>query len=275
MIIGFLKWTVVALLLDTLLLFAVLPMVHDFPVLILVLSPAFLLFGVLIAMPSTAFIGMALAANGATLLSLQSAYEADFPTFVNAGIATVIGMTIAAVITAITRAVGAEWSARRLMRAAWADLEAAALHRGRHDRAVFAALMLDRFALVMPRLASADAGQDTAASRLLNGLRVGLNIVDLRRARYDMPEAARSVIDTMLDALAAYFRARAAGRSASPAPLVRDIDKALEAIAALPDGPGRRDALLGVVGIRSALLPEAPAYTPPAPAGHDVRVQPA
>jgi uncharacterized membrane protein YccC len=265
MIVGFLKWTVVALLMDTVLLFAVLPMVHDFPMLLLVLAPPFLLCGVLMATPALAFPGMAIVVNGATLLSLQSAYAADFPSFVNAGIAAIVGMAIAATVTAITRSVGAEWSARRLMRQAWAALEVAALRRGMGDRAVFAAHMLDRLAQLMPRLATADAENETAASKLLGDLRVGLNIVDLRRARHELPAAPRSAIEAMLDRLAAYFRRRAAGEAADPRALLDGIDAALAAIVDVPDAAGRRDALLGLVGIRCALLPDAPPYRPATP----------
>jgi uncharacterized membrane protein YccC len=262
MIVGFLKWTVAALLMDVILLFAVLPMVHDFPVLMLVLAPPFLLCGVLMAIPATAFAGMATIVNGATLLSLQSAYNADFPDFVNAGLSAVAGMAIAATVTAITRSVGAEWSARRLMRRAWTTLEQAALRRGQGDRAELAAHMFERLGQLMPRLATADAENDTAASRLFAELRVGLNIVDLRRARRALPDAARQAIDGLLDGLAAYFRRRAANESADPAAILDDIDRALEAIIQVPDCQGRRDALLGLVGIRSSLLPDAPPYRP-------------
>ncbi len=262
-IVSFLKLTIVALLLDFVLLFAILPQVHDFPVLLLALAPPYLVCGVLMAMPAVAPIGTTIMVIGNTLLSLQSTYDADFPSFINAGIAAIVGMTIAAVVTAITRSVGAEWSARRLMRAAWAALETAALRRGQNDRAVFAAHMLDRLGQLMPRLATADAENDTTAAALFAALRVGLNIVDLRRARHALPAAARAAIDAMLDRLAGYFHTRSLGRRADPAPLLGDIDAALAAIALLPDGDGRRDALLGLVGTRAALLPNAPPYQPP------------
>jgi uncharacterized membrane protein YccC len=268
MIVGFLKWTVVALCIDLVLLFAVLPMVHDFPVLMLVLAPFLLICGAMMGMPALAFPGMAIAVNGATLLSLQSAYDADFPTFINAGIAAVIGMALAAVVTAITRSVGAEWSAQRLMRQAWAALEVAARRRGQGDRAVFAAHMIDRLGQLMPRLASADAENNTAASQLMSELRVGFNIVDLRRARHAVPDQARAAIDAMLDALAAYFHIRAAGKPADPRPLLKDIDAALAVIAGLADSDGRRDALLGLVGVRCSLLPDAPPYRPAPPPLH-------
>ncbi len=262
MIVVFLKCTVVALLMDVVLLFAVLPLVHDFPMLMLVLAPPFLICGAFIAVPALAFPAMAITLNGATLLSLQSAYDADFPTFVNAGIASVIGMAIAAVVTAIVRSVGAEWSTRRLLRQAWAALAVAALRRGQQDRGVFAARMLDRLSQLMPRLAAADPDRDTTASGLMYDLRVGLNIVDLRRARHALPPAARSAIDAMLDRLALHFRGRAAGRPGDPAPLLASIDAALAQIAALADSAARRDALLGLVGVRCSMWPDAAPYRP-------------
>jgi uncharacterized membrane protein YccC len=266
-ILGFLKMTVLALLVDAALLFAVLPRVHDFPILLLVLAPVYLLGGVLMAMPAVAPAGTAFMVIGPTLLALQSSYTGDFAAFVNAGVAAIIGMALAATITAIIRSVGAEWSARRLMRQAWSALEAAALRRGQRDRGVFAARMLDGLSQLMPRLAAADAENDTTASRLLAELRVGLNIVDLRRARHALPDAARAAIDAMLDRLAAYFHQRAVGEPADPVALLDHIDAALSAVAALPDGDGRRDGLLGLVGIRAAILPQAPPYRPaPLPA---------
>jgi uncharacterized membrane protein YccC len=265
--VGFLKMTALALLVDAALLFAVLPRVHDFPILLLVLAPVYLLGGVLMAMPAAAPAATAFMVIGPTLLALQSSYTGDFASFVNAGATAVIAMAMAAAVTAIIRSVGAEWSARRLLRQAWSVLEAAALRRGQRDRGVFAAHMLDRLSVVMPRLASADAENDTTASRLVAELRVGLNIVDLRRARHALPDTARDAIDAMLDRLATFFHQQAAGEQPDPAPLQGPIDAALSALAALPDGEGRRDGLLGLVGIRAALLRDAPPYRPgPVPA---------
>ncbi|MGY3599358.1 putative membrane protein YccC [Bradyrhizobium sp. USDA 4341] len=61
--------------------FALVPGISHVEVLIAALAPTFLLYGFLIARPKTAPIGMALAANTATLLALQSTYSADFASF--------------------------------------------------------------------------------------------------------------------------------------------------------------------------------------------------
>ena len=66
---------------DALYLFAILPAIDGFVMLCVVLAPPFLLYGWLAARPSTSGTGMALAANGATLMALQSTYSADFASF--------------------------------------------------------------------------------------------------------------------------------------------------------------------------------------------------
>ncbi len=260
MIKGFLAWTVVALAMDAVLLFAVLPLVHDFTTLALVLAPPFLFCGVLMGMPATSFVGMALVANGATLLSLDGTYDADFASFANAGVAAVLGMAMAGVVTAITRTVGEDVAARRLLRHARAELATAIRRRGRQDRGLFAARLLERLTHILPRLSAADAAQAAMAARLLADVRVGLNIVDLRRARHALPGGARATLDRMLDRLADHIAA-----PTDPAPVLEAIDAALGEIAALPDDAGRADALLGLVGIRCSLFPDAATYRPAAP----------
>ena len=76
-----------ALLIDAVYLFAILPLVHDFEMLVLVLAPVFLLLGLLMAMPATAAAGGPIAFIAATELALSSSYSADFAAFTNGGIA--------------------------------------------------------------------------------------------------------------------------------------------------------------------------------------------
>lgn len=267
-ILGFLRWTAVAVVLDAVLLFAVLPMVNGFEMLVLALAPPFLLFGILMARPGTAFAGLALAANGATLLSLQETYSADFASFANAAIATVLGMGAAAMLTRLVRSVGAEAGALRLLRANWLDLAEAAERRGKGDRAAFAGLMLDRLGLAAPRLAAVEAGGTVAAGDLLAELRVGLNILDLRRARHVLPAPVARAVDAVLDGVADVFRSRArATRRLQPAPppvaLLARVDEALSLVTTEVPPASQQDALLGLGGLRRALFPDAPPGLPP------------
>jgi uncharacterized membrane protein YccC len=214
-IISFATWSVVAVAVDAVYLFALLPPVHDFPMLALALAPAYLLFGALTAMPATSGIGLALSANGATLLSLQSTYNAEFEPFINSAVALVVGMATAALVTAIVRSVGAEWSALRLLRRIWAEVAEAAARTGQGDRARFAGIMLDRIGLVAPRIAAAGPGSEAGAVDALVDLRIGLNIVTLRRVRRSLPPIARTRVEEALAGLAGYFGERARGRRAA------------------------------------------------------------
>lgn len=255
---GFAKWTLVALVVIGIYLFGILPAITNPEMLVLALSPTFLLYGYLIASPATFFIGMLLAANTATLMALQQTYNADFATYANSSIAFFVGTEMSVVSIRLIRSVGSEWSVRRLMRRGWIAIAEAAEQRGNRDRAAFAGLMLNRIGLLAPRLAALK-DSDLRNVDNLRELRVGLNIVDLRRARHHLSRSTLQAIDGMLDQLAMCFRKYSGG--AMPDELLAKVDHALAA-AMGERGSARADALIGLVGIRRGLFPEAPAYQP-------------
>jgi uncharacterized membrane protein YccC len=254
---GFAGWSLVSVIVVGFYLFAVVPAITDIEVLIAALAPTFLLYGFLIARPATGFIGMALAANTSTLLALQSTYTADFQSYANSSIAFLTGMAMAAVVTRLGRTVGAEWIAQRLMKTSWTTLAVTAERRGLNDRAAFAGLMLDRLGLLTQRIAAMDeAGRGDVVN--LSQLRVGLNIIDLRRARRLLAPSTLEAIDDMLSAFAVAARSHAGGEL--PAELLKRIDLALARTVEEPAGKPREDALIGITGIRRALFPHAAAY---------------
>ena len=264
----FLRWSSIAIIVDGVYLFAILPAIDGFVMLTVALAPAFILYGLANARPATAPIGMALAAIGATLLALQETYSADFSCFVNTGIATVIGMGAAGVLTKLIRSVGADWSAWRLVRSNWLSLAEAATRRGRRDRAAFAGLMVDRISLVAMRPSRITVRQAPSTNKLQVDLRIGLNIVDLRRARQDFPPAVLQAVDAALDEVAEYYRALVrrdpfAEPGKGPGPtLLRRIDDAISLVSSLPGGTARHYAIQGLVGIRLGLYADAAPFTP-------------
>ena len=255
---GFAWWSIVSLPVVAVYLFAVLPMVSNVEMLIVALAPSFLVFGVLLARPAKALAGLALAIMTATLLALQSTYSADFAGFANTGVSLVIGLATAAVMTRLTRSVGAEWSARRLIRQNWVTLASAAERRGRGDRAAFVGVMLHRLGLLVPRLAAIPENELLDVDNL-GELRVGLNIVDLRRARHGLAPRTLRAMDDLLDQLAVAFHSHAGGPM--PPELLTHIDLALTEVG----DDMSQDALIGLVGIRRGLFPDAPAYQPKTP----------
>ena len=260
-ILGFATWTAVAAAAIGVLLFGILPQVHDFATLVMVLAPPLILCGLLMTFPRTMPVGLALGVNGNALLAIQDRYASEFGAYVNSALALVVGIVLAAVVTRLVRSVGAEHGARRLVAASRADLARAARRRGRGDRAAFAHLMLDRLGLLVPRLAAAGPDSDLSRIDTLAALRVGMNLVSLRRARHGLPPGAVAALDAALDAVAEHYERP---RGPACASLLAVIDAALLAIGAVDTAEGRREALLGLAGLRRALFPGAPpAGAPP------------
>jgi uncharacterized membrane protein YccC len=258
-IVAFIYGAMTALLIAAVYLFAILPMAHDFVMLALALAPVFLLLGVLMARPATAGFAGPVAFLTATLLTLTSAYSADFPAYANGAAATVVGLGAAAVVLRLVRSVGADWSAQRLLRANRADVAAAASHAGAADRLAFASLMLDRLGAVIPRIAASADGADEAARRALAEIRVGINVVDLQRALAGCAGLPADALHRVLRGVAAHFRARAA--SPPDAALLAAIDDGIRTCGG-GGVPQRRDMLLALAGIRRALFRDAPPYQP-------------
>jgi hypothetical protein len=99
----------------------------------------------------------------------------------------------------------------------------------------------------------------------MRDLRLGLNIVDLRRARHALAADAASAVDDLLVSLSRYLEGAArAGAAAVPPPpaLLGTIDEVIGTVVSGPPHTMRRDALLGLAGIRHALFPAAPLYAP-------------
>lgn len=163
-------------------------------------------------------IALPLVVNLTALLSLQNTYSANLQSFVNAAVAMVLGIGFAVVLTRLFRSVGAEWSARRLVRQGWRTLADAADGHGAQDRQHFAARMLDLLGLLAPRLALTPEGSDLASVDMLNEVRVGLNILQLRRARHGLPASSRDAVDAMLRDVAAHYRRQVARKRPLPGP---------------------------------------------------------
>ncbi|MCC4619720.1 FUSC family protein [Xanthomonas cassavae CFBP 4642] len=255
---SFLTWAGVASVVAGIYLFGIFPAIHDFQMLVLVLAAVFLPLGALLHRPRTMLIALPLVVNLTALLSLQNTYNANIQSFVNAAVAMVLGIGFAVVLTRLFRSVSAEWSARRLVRQGWRTLADAADGRGTQDRQLFAARMLDLLGLLAPRLALAPEGSELASVDMLNDVRVGLNILQLRNARHDLPHARVEAVDAILAAVAAHYRQQVADKRVLPAPAVlRDrLDASLSRVGQSAAGP-QRDALLGLIGLRHSLFARA------------------
>nr|WP_281418598.1 FUSC family protein [Ancylobacter oerskovii] len=238
--------------------FAILPMVHDFEMLVLVFAPPFLLLGLIIPRPQFNMLGVLMAVNTASFVAMQNRYNVDFATFANEGLAAVVGLTFAFAWTIATRPFGAEMAARRLVLAGWKDLAETASGHHRDDHERLAGRMLDRLGQLVPRIAVVD-DRELAKVDGFAEVRVGFNIVELQKTRREFAEGERAAVDAVLAGVAGLYRERMARRGfvAPSDELCATLDNALRLIACQEGGVARRtiDAL---VGLRRALFPDAP-----------------
>jgi uncharacterized membrane protein YccC len=264
---NFMKFTILSAPVSALYVLVLLPLVHDFGMLVLVCAPVFLVIGAYCGRASTAPSAMAMLFGIAGTLSMHdTSVNVDLPSFFNSQLAQVLGIFAAALVTRLVRTVGADWSAERIRRATWKELGVmAAAARGADVDDAYAVRMVDRIALLAPRVAQADAVvRNDTVEGALRDLRSGLDIVALQRARPAMPSVG---IGSVMQGVSRLFRLRGAGHEAAPpAALLSDLDLALEG-ALSQETAASRAAITALVGLRRRLFPAAPAALSPSNTG--------
>ena len=247
---GFFVWTIVSSLLAGLYLFAVLPNVHEFGMLVILLAGPFIIAGSFIPQPRFTLASMLTAVNTATFLSLQGAYDANFLTFVNSNLSGCAGLLFAFLFIRVCRPFGAEVAAARLTRSGWADVVIAASPHAIAMQTNMASRMLDRLMQLLPRLSASDDDRHPSIESFRD-LRVGLNALDLQQMRRTLTEDLRRPIDVVLAGIRQYFQQCIEQRKRLPPPpeLAARID---DALALDIEGIG---ALHALVGLRLSLFP--------------------
>jgi uncharacterized membrane protein YccC len=250
----FMNYTILSIPVSALYLLVLLPAIHGFEMLALVTAPVFLLLGVLVARPATAARAMAFLFGVAGTLSLQDTGTSDLISFINGMMGQLAGIGAAVMFTRLLRTVSADWTARRLLRAGWAELAALGQTFRTPSITEMSARMLDRIGLLTPRLAMAGPQRDLAAVDALNDLRVGLNMTQLLAARPPQSIAQRP----LMQALSAHFRSRSDQHAAAEPALLAQLDDTLRSACAA----AQREAVAALVGIRRDLFPDALPYQP-------------
>ncbi|NIF81833.1 FUSC family protein [Paraburkholderia sp. Cy-641] len=269
MVFRFFLATAVSVLAAGVYLFAVLPHVHDFPMLVILFAGPFILVGTLIPRPQFNMVTVLVAVNTATFISIQGAYEANFLTFVNANLAGLAGLLYAYLWTSVTRPFGAEFAASRLLRSNWADVALTASTTPIEDPRNLAARMLDRLMQLIPRLAATDEHRHPSIESFRD-LRIAFNAIDLRRATRKLGGEVPGAIEHVLDGVRSYYESCVERRRREPVPqsLMVSIDAAVARVtaqglanAAAPTETSPtsarqlRDALHALVGLRLSLFP--------------------
>ncbi|MCH8685778.1 FUSC family protein [Pedomonas mirosovicensis] len=252
-------YTALSIPLAGLYLFGIMPALHSFPMLALALAPVLLVCGYLSLQPHLFVRCLAILGNMFGLLGFQESFHPDFAAFANGSLAMLAGMIAASIVTQLIRSVGAEYGTHRLLRVTWRDLARLAGGLRLPSRSSWISRMTDRAGLLGPRLQSTRGAKDLVADAL-GELRVGLNVIILRRLDEGLTPKARQAVDALMKALEVYFRARAAGEAQPPEALLAALDRAIVALGAEATASARQAGLLALAGLRRTLFPDTLAF---------------
>ena len=255
-------FSLVALPLSAIYMFAILPAIDGFPLLMAVLAPPLLFIGLYIPDPRRMGAALAVLIGFCNALALQETFSADFASFLNGNLGQFVGLLFAIVVTAALRSMGADASARRLLARTWRGLARLARARQAPEPAAFAAILVDRLGMLTPKLAEAGPQRDFVGVDALRDLRIGMNLVAVQAARPDLSPEGQTCVDAALDGVGEHFASLAAGRRHDPsAELLNRIDAALRGLSIAP-AASAVNGVSGLVGLRRNLFPEAPAFVP-------------
>jgi len=270
---SFLKWMVVAMAVGLFYECALLPKADTFLEIAAMMGLFLIPAGVLMGQPKTMMIGLPLCVNFPFMITVGNGFSFNMASFLNVSIASAFGIAVAIPIAAIIRVVGAETSARRLMRQHWqANADLAAMP-GSVDQTAILHRAVDLLGLIAPRVAQLSKDSGPATRELLRDARVELNLAELHDARRTLPrdDALHPQVDAVLDAVAEHYRylrrhpaashADSAERAPAEARVLAPIDTCLAGLigTAQDTTPSAERAALmrALAGLRMGLAPHA------------------
>ena len=254
--------------------FAIMPLITGFLPLAAALGLFLIPAGICLAIPRLFLVGMGLCINFPFMLGLQARLNTDLVTFLDPNIATVLGVILAIVVCSLVRSVGAETSARRLLRAGWREIAASA-RRPAFGRRRIPSRLIDISGLIAARRMAVPADSEILSGDPIRDLRAGANLIELRRQA--AAAGLTSEFRRLTEAVAAFYEGRRSVHEPLPAPALALLDGCLAdcladrraggrlGAGALPED--RRRALRRIlVALRLSLAPGAAAPLPAAPA---------
>jgi uncharacterized membrane protein YccC len=241
----------------------VLPSGQEFVVLVIFFSFLFVPLGLLMPRPKWALISTLVALTTATFLGLDSAYDANFLSFLNGNLAGLAGVIFASVMTGAIRPFGTGAAIARLTRSSWRDVVLSGSTLSLDQQRDLNARMLDRLMQLIPRVAPSDDYKHPSTESLRD-MRIALNTLDLRRLSGKFSGELPVVLSRVLGEVQSHYERCLESGERQPVPrtLALAVDAAMAQImadfAAAPDAPGyklRKGALHALIGLRLSLLP--------------------
>ncbi len=203
--------------------FVILPQVTDFWVLVAVLAPAFLFAGSLQARLQTTFMALGITLTIPILSALGPYYTGDFATSLNSVIALFAAVGFGAVSMSLFQTVSVDGAIHRLLRLSRRDVRRRALGAAPNE-ARWTSLMVDRTALLLPRLRLTGKAYPDVLDDTLHHLRIGHVAGQLRKTIPQIEGDAGVELRKLLSAIAGRFSGR---KPSTPADLL-DLDQPIE-----------------------------------------------
>lgn len=247
---NFLKFTAVSAVVALFYMTLVLPQIDGFAMLVAALAVFLLPVGLLMTAPNTVTMATPLAINFLFLLSLGKVPKLDLAAYLNTAVAVLAGCAMSVALFALLRPLGTQWVARRLVDGIMVDLGQLASGRILAPGA-FESRMFDRINGLLLRLDPASSGDRPILQGSLAALRVGQNVMTLRRLTDTLPPLTRQVVESTLSAIALHFHA---ARHLGPSDdVMQALARGGERLRGLDSDPDTLGALTSITAIRLTL----------------------
>jgi uncharacterized membrane protein YccC len=187
--------------------FLILPQVTGFTVLVAVLAPVFLLAGSLQARLPATFMALGITLTIPILSGLGTSYTGDFATSLNTAIALFAAVGFGAVSMSLFQTVPVDTAISRLLRLSRRDVGRRALGRAPNE-AHWASLMIDRTALLLPRLRISGKTYADPLDDTLRHLRIGHVAGQLHKMIPQVKGEAGAKMGELLSEMTACFSVR-------------------------------------------------------------------
>ncbi|MCF4165652.1 FUSC family protein [Zavarzinia compransoris] len=243
----FLLASVAALGLAGLYNFAVFPAIAGFPLFVLAFGLVLVPLGALIPVGRLGMLVLPTVMTTIAISGLGNDSRLGFEGFVNGGLALIVGVGFAVGCLRLLRPFGVEWAVRRHLRGVRLALSRLAAERAPEARTAFESRMFDHINALISRLGAEDTAHREILLGALASLRIGLNILLLRRELPHLPPPLGDAATAGLDALARHF----AGRGGDP---VAVLDTVADRVAGIEGADGAVTTILvALSGIRTSL----------------------
>lgn len=259
----FIKGTVLSIVISVIYVAVLIPQAITFEGLMLCLVPGLFALGLVIANPATNMIGLSAAIQIPGLLGMAHHLKPDLPGAINTAIASMTGILIAVVITALIRNKRPSWIAQRAVRSGLRELLRFVKEMERNGSSLLARQhfitgMLERVNVILPRMRLDPHPDLLLAGNLVTEVWLGVNCYDYYARSREALSQHHLDSGQMFHELALFLKRRMKSQKANPhTGLLDELDLLLLELEVLAIKDEQLfTPLFHLYGIRLSIFPE-------------------